>query len=138
MNAAAGHRDPALRVLVVEDYPDTAASLAAILALDAHEVDTARDGLAAVAACTQRWPDVLLLDLVLPGYGGYEVAKRICEEAGARPRLLLVVVRGYAAPSDVARSRAAGIDLHFIKPVDLDLLLSLLRRFATVRHGGSC
>jgi two-component system CheB/CheR fusion protein len=125
-----------LCVLVVEDHVDTADTTATVLLLDGHEVQIARDRPAALEACKSRWPDVVLLDLALPGCDGYEVVRRIREQARARPRPMFVVISGYGAAIDMARSRAADIHLHFPKPLDPEVLLTLLRKFAVMRFGG--
>jgi two-component system CheB/CheR fusion protein len=104
-----------------------------LLGLDGHDVQVARDGLAALEACQSCWPDVVLLDVALPSCDGYQVAKRIREQAGTKPRPLLVVLSGYTGHADRQRSRAEGIDVYFAKPVDPEVLLRLLRQFAAER-----
>jgi two-component system CheB/CheR fusion protein len=136
MNLAAGQWDLVLRVLVVEDYVDGADTTAAMIRLDGHEVKVARDGPAACTAAETWWPDVVLLDIALPGCDGYEVARRIRELTASKPRPLLVAITGYAQATGQADARAAAIDLHFAKPIDPAVLLTLLRKFAAVRFGG--
>jgi two-component system CheB/CheR fusion protein len=133
MTPAARHLDPALRVLVVEDHVDAADSAAAMIRLDGHEVQVARDGPAGCTAAETWSPDVVLLNIALPGCDGYEAARRIRAQPKARARPLLVAISGCAQTADVARARAAGIDLHFAKPMDPEVLLGLLRRFAAAR-----
>lgn len=103
------------RVLLVEDNADAASSLALILKLAGHEVRTARDGKAALAAAREFVPEVVLLDIGLPGMTGYEVAKRLRED-GSSP--LIVAMTGYGQEADRRRSREAGIVMHLVKPID--------------------
>jgi CheY-like chemotaxis protein len=134
MKAATIQSGRSLRVLVVEDDVGTTESLSYLLGLDGHEVQVAPDGQAAIQACTNRWPDVVLLDLALPLCDGYQVAGHIRQQSEARPpRPFVVVISGYATQDDRLRSGMEGADLHFAKPMDPELLLKLLRRFAAVR-----
>jgi CheY-like chemotaxis protein len=123
-----------LRILVVEDQADTAATLALLLRMEGHEVQVAPDGPAAVGAVQTAPPDVLLLDIGLPGMSGWEVARWVTEQP-AKKRPLLVAITGYGREEDRRRSEEAGIDLHLVKPVDPEKLLGLLRRFRRVVGG---
>jgi CheY-like chemotaxis protein len=108
-------------VLVVDDNEDAAQSLALVLRLAGHEVRVARDGPEALALADAQPPEVVLLDIGLPGMDGYEVAVRLRERdvlAGA----LLVAVTGYGQDEDRRRARDAGIDLHLTKPVAIEEL----------------
>jgi len=116
--------DPRL-ILVVDDNHDSADSLAMVLRLSGHEVHTAYDGLDAVAAAARLQPDVILLDIGLPGLNGYDAGRRIREERGDK-KLLLVALTGWGQSDDKSRTRAAGFDLHLIKPVDLSVLGKML------------
>ncbi len=114
-----------LRVLVVEDNVDAAESLSALLRLWGHDVRMVHDGLAAIDEARRQHPEVVLLDIGLPGLDGYEVAKRLRQDAeldGA----LLVAMTGYGQPDDRRRSREAGIHHHFVKPVEPLVLRTLL------------
>ena len=114
-----------LRVLVVEDNVDAAESLAALLRLWGHDVRVVHDGLKAIDEARRQHPEVVLLDIGLPGLDGYQVAKRLREDAeldGA----LLVAMTGYGQPDDRRRSREAGIHHHFVKPVEPFVLRTLL------------
>jgi CheY-like chemotaxis protein len=121
---------------VVEDHADTAESLALLLRGEGHEVQVAPEGPAAVGAVQIAPPDVLLLDIGLPGMSGWEVARWVTEQP-AEKRPLLVAVTGYGREEDRERSEEAGIDLHLVKPVDPDQLLRLQRRFYRVVGGVS-
>ena len=114
-----------LQLLLVDDHPDAAESLAELLRLQGHDVAVANEGAAALEEARLRRPDVVLLDLGLPGMDGYEVARRLrAEEAGERT--LLVALTGYGGEEDRRRSRESGIDHHLVKPVDLSALQRLL------------
>jgi signal transduction histidine kinase/DNA-binding response OmpR family regulator len=114
-------------ILVVDDNVDAANSLAMVLRLEGHEVRTARDGPTALAASQASAPDVVLLDIGLPGMDGYEVARRLrCHPDGHQ--MLMVAVTGYGRDEDRARSEEAGFDHHLVKPIDFDALRPLLNR----------
>jgi PAS domain S-box-containing protein len=116
----------ARRVLVVEDSPDGADTLAKLLRVNGHAVRTAADGPSALEAVGAFQPDVILLDIGLPGMSGYEVAtqlRRLPGMASAR----LIALTGYGQQRDRDRSREAGFDQHLTKPVDHQALLRLLR-----------
>jgi two-component system, OmpR family, response regulator len=120
-----------LRVLVVEDRPESAAALALLLRRSGHEVEVAPDGPAALDAVQARPPDVVLLDIGLPGLDGWEVSRRLPgDPAGKRP--LLIALTGLGREADRRRSEEAGIDLHLLKPVDPGWLRGLLQRFQSV------
>jgi CheY-like chemotaxis protein len=128
-NAAIGwQRDPPLPVLVVEDYEDAGETLAILLRLHGHQVEVARDGAAALQAAQETPPDVLLIDLGLPGEDGYAVAKRLRGLLPTKP--LLIALTGYGQERDRRRSRDEGFDRHLVKPVDPCELEGLLQQFA--------
>jgi CheY-like chemotaxis protein len=113
------------RVFVVEDNLDAALTLVDLLEIWGYEVRAAHDGLSAVTAVPEFHPDVVLLDIGLPGIDGYEVARRLRR----RPELgglLIVAVTGYGQDGDRQRAREAGCDHHLVKPVDLEVLRRLL------------
>ncbi len=121
----------ALTILVVEDDPDNAASLALLLDLYGFAVRVAPDGLAALDAAQADSPDVILLDIGLPQLDGWEVARRLAARS-AWKRPLLIAVTGYSRDSDRRRSAQAGIDLHLAKPIEPDQLLEVLWRFQAI------
>jgi CheY-like chemotaxis protein len=127
---AAAAEEPATatrRILVVDDNDDAAALLAVLLQLDGHEVQTARDGGEAVDRAESFQPEVVLMDLVMPGMDGFEASRRI----RARPwssNVLIVALTGRGRDIDRRRARDSGIDLHFIKPVDTRVLLGVVTR----------
>jgi CheY-like chemotaxis protein len=113
------------RVLVVDDCPDTRATLRTLLGLWGFEVFEAADGPAALRAARTCRPGVVLLDLAMPGLDGYEVARRLrrMPDLGGA---LLIAVSGYGREQDVARAQAAGFDHHLLKPADPEDLERLL------------
>jgi len=103
-------------VLVVDDSRDGAETMAELLRVWGHPVEVAFDGPSAVKLASEHEPDVVLLDIALPGLDGYQVA----EALRGRPnggRMRLVAVTGFGAPEDRERARAAGFDEHVTKPV---------------------
>jgi CheY-like chemotaxis protein len=120
-----------LRVLVVEDNADCAHSEAMLLRLLGHEVEVARDGPTAVALAKRQEPDVVLLDIGLPGIDGWAVAQAIQEHATVK-RPFVIAISGFGQKEDLHNSMNVGIDLHLVKPVDPDYLKSVLRRFQRV------
>ncbi len=113
------------RILVVDDNRDSAETMEMLLQLSGHTVRTAYDGPSALPVVLEFQPDVILLDLGLPGLTGYEVAQRVQQmELGRRP--LLVAMTGYGQQGDRQRTRAAGFDHHLVKPVDLEVLQQIL------------
>jgi CheY-like chemotaxis protein len=120
-----------LHILAVEDDPDSAQNLARWLRSEGHEVDIAPDGPAALRSAQVQQPDVVLLDIGLPGMSGLDVARHLYEHKGAK-RPLLIAVTGQAGEKDRQQSEEAGIDLHLVKPVDPGQLQKLLRRFERI------
>ena len=98
-----------------------------MLELMGHEVRVAYTGAAALTGAEQEPPDVILLDIGLPGMDGYEVARRLRQRTElARTRV--VALSGYGRDEDRRRAEEAGFDHHLTKPVDPDVLQSLLGR----------
>ena len=120
-----------LRVLVVEDNPDSAESLALLLRRYGHKVSIALDGPRAIELARASPPDVVLLDLGLPGMDGCQVAKRLNEQATPKPSFLIAVT-GYGWDSDRQRTHEAGFNLHLLKPVDPEQLKSLLMKLQPI------
>jgi CheY-like chemotaxis protein len=116
-----------LRVLVVDDCPDTTASLALLLESWGHEARTAQDGEEALRLAA--WcPDVVLLDVAMPRMNGLEVARRLRALPGGEASWL-VAVTGYCRAEDQERTRQAGFDLHLGKPVEPARLEALLAAY---------
>jgi two-component system, chemotaxis family, CheB/CheR fusion protein len=113
------------RILVVDDNADAAESLAVLLQLDGHEVETAADGQAALVIAQSLRPQVVLLDIGLPGMDGFEVARRLRTLPEAKGALLIALT-GYGRAEDQQRSSDAGFDQHMVKPLDLGRLNALM------------
>jgi signal transduction histidine kinase/CheY-like chemotaxis protein len=125
---AAPSRAGMARILVVEDIDASAQSLRVLLALEGHAADIASDGRMALRKFDELKPDVVLLDVGLPGLDGFEVARQI----RARPdgsEVLLVALTGYGQAEDRMKGQAAGFDHHLVKPTDIRLLLTLIARY---------
>jgi signal transduction histidine kinase/DNA-binding response OmpR family regulator len=106
-----------VRVVVVDDNEDSAEGLAMLLRLDGHDVATAHDGLAAVTLTETFRPEVVFLDIGLPGISGYEAARRIRGLPGGQA-IRLVALTGWGQLEDRRKSAEAGFDRHLVKPVD--------------------
>ena len=118
---------PALcRVVVVDDDPAVADSMAVLLEIKGHEVRTAATGEAALDLVQSFRPRVVLLDIGLQGMDGYEVAQKLRSRGGEAENICLIAVTGYDDETARARSRAAGFDRHLVKPVSPDTIYQLL------------
>ena len=120
------------RILVVDDNEDAAETLAAVLQMSGHTTRTCHSGPAALRELDSFSPELVLLDIGLPGMDGYEVARRIRVTPGYS-ELLLVAVTGWGGESDRKRTREAGFNEHLTKPVEFERLDALLRHLAS-RH----
>jgi signal transduction histidine kinase/DNA-binding response OmpR family regulator len=118
-------RRDGLRILVVDDNEDAATLLADALDLLGHETRIAHDSPRAIHAVKDFTPDVAFLDIGLPVMDGYELGRRLREEAGLE-KLRLVAVSGYGQESDLRRSQEAGFQDHLVKPVAQSKLESVL------------
>jgi signal transduction histidine kinase/ActR/RegA family two-component response regulator len=123
---------PARRILVVDDNRDAADCLATMLELGGHEVHVAHDGVEAIEQARAVRPDLILLDIGLPKFNGYEAARRIREHCGRST--LLVALTGWGQDEDRRKSREAGFDAHMTKPLDLDALARFLASAPPTTH----
>jgi PAS domain S-box-containing protein len=119
-----------MRILVVDDNEDSANSMAKLLRLSGHTARVAHNGSDALALGREHGPEVVILDIGLPGMDGYEVAARLrredcCKEA------VIIAVSGYGEEQARSRSSEAGFDHHLVKPVNFDTLLKVLERPTT-------
>jgi len=105
------------RILIVEDHSDAADMLALLLAAQSHQVRTESNGHAALVAATEFSPDVMLVDVGIPGMSGYDLAERIRSNR-ALDHILLIAVTGYGRSQHRTRALTAGFDHHLVKPVD--------------------
>ena len=112
---------------MVDDNQDAAKTLGMLLKMLGHDVSTANDGPAALAAIESHRPSLVLLDLGMPGMSGFEVAKRMREQPQFAD-IAVVALTGWGQEEDRRRTREAGFDDHLIKPADLAALSALLER----------
>jgi PAS domain S-box-containing protein len=113
------------RVLVVDDNRDATDSMAMLLSVWGHDARIARDGHEALGTAADFQPEVILLDIGLPGMDGYEVARRLRDMPGLR-NTVLIAMTGYGQEDDRVRSREAGFARHLVKPADPVVLRTLL------------
>ncbi|WP_445263628.1 hybrid sensor histidine kinase/response regulator [Ramlibacter sp. PS4R-6] len=113
------------RVLVVDDNRDSADTTTAILRLLGNEVESAYSGSAAIDVGRHFRPNVVLLDIAMPGMDGFETLKRMRAMPGL-PKLFAIAMTGYGTQEDKRRTLEAGFDAHLTKPVELDALVNLL------------
>jgi len=117
-------RSRSRHVLVIEDNPDAREMLRTTLEVDGHRVEVAEDGPQGVAMARSSRPDVVLVDIGLPGLNGYEVAKQVRALFGRQVRL--IAVTGYGRPEDRRRTEEAGFDTHLTKPVSSERIAEAL------------
>jgi PAS domain S-box-containing protein len=132
-DGAAAPPGPSHRVLVVDDNRDVAESQAKVLARWGHQVRVAADGRTAVDVARAFQPELILLDIGLPGMNGYEVARELRQLPGLE-HPILVAVTGFGQDDDRHRSLAAGFDHHWVKPGNQDALRELLASLAPPRE----
>ncbi|MES1263227.1 MAG: ATP-binding protein, partial [Peristeroidobacter soli] len=113
------------RVLIADDNRDAAESLAMLLEIEGHCVTVAGDGRQALQIIEEAPPEVALLDIGMPFFDGYEVARRVRADSRSRG-IFLIAVTGWGQEQDKARAAAAGFNLHFTKPIDPTKLIDLL------------
>lgn len=118
---------PGRSVLVVDDNRDAAETLAALLNMMGHRAPVANDGRQALRMLPSLMPDVVFLDLGMPGMSGYEVATAIREDARLAG-IRLVALTGWGGEADRARTKAAGFDQHLTKPATVEAIEEVLRR----------
>jgi CheY-like chemotaxis protein/two-component sensor histidine kinase len=124
-------RAPVRRILVADDNRDALDSLVELLAMAGHETHKAIDGVEALEAATRLRPDLILLDIGMPGYDGYEVARRIRSLPWGR-QTTLVALTGWGQETDRKCSNEAGFDAHWVKPLELNRLWNLLQALPTL------
>jgi signal transduction histidine kinase len=114
----------ARKILIVDDNQDAAEALAEAIEMMGHEPRIACDGPSALTVSAAWRPDVIFLDIGLPGMDGYDVAREISRRGGRRPTL--VALTGYGQEGDRTRARDAGFDQHLVKPAHLTTIQSVL------------
>jgi CheY-like chemotaxis protein/anti-sigma regulatory factor (Ser/Thr protein kinase) len=120
------------RILVVDDSPDAAQSLAMLLEIDGHEVHTASNGVEAIEQTATFQPDVIFMDVGMPVMDGMEAARRI-RHSKLGSKISIVALTGWGQEADRDRTREAGMDHHLVKPVSADDLRAVLRSVARSR-----
>ena len=132
----------ATRILLVDDYPDALEIWGLYLRAMGYDVVEADDGLKAVAQAHRHHPDIIVLDLELPGITGFEAAIRLRNSAETR-HIPLIAATGYSQATQLDQARASGFDAIVVKPCEPALLvaeierllqLSRARQFAAVKH----
>lgn len=121
-----------LRILVVDDNRDAAESLALLLENDGHQVLTAFDGICALEIARTERPDIMLLDIGLPGMDGYAVAQALRQNQELE-QTVLIALTGYGQPDDRKKSSASEFDEHLVKPIDMKRLRKLLASYPATR-----
>ncbi|WP_028213499.1 response regulator [Paraburkholderia mimosarum] len=135
LNVVPIRRSQGLRILVVDDMAATAESLEAILRIHGHQVQRASDGPAALVLAKTFLPDVVLLDIGLPGMTGFDVAHRLRTDESL-PRSLIIAISGYSQQEHRHRASDSGIDHYLVKPADLDTLLGIVDDYERARAPG--
>ncbi len=120
------HAAAARRVLVVDDNVDAANTLHDLLNLDGFDVTTVYDGVAAVATAATLQPEIVVMDIGMPGMDGYDAARLIRQQPGGAG-MVLIALTGWGQATDKRRASLAGFDHHLVKPVDYDTLLKCLQ-----------
>ena len=124
--AASAHAHAHRRVLIVDDNADAAESIALLLQLSGHETRVVTESARVIPACAEFEPQVVILDIGLPVIDGYQLARELRRRYG-KPDLTLIAITGYGQVQDHERSRDAGFDHHFVKPVSPDKLEAVIR-----------
>lgn len=124
---------PPLKVLVVDDDRDAVDMLKMLLELNGGDPHVAYDGAEAVKLAEELRPEIVLLDIGLPTMNGYEACRRIRQHPWGRS-MILVALTGLGHEDDYAKSEQSGFDMHLVKPVEPELLLTVLA--ATPRDAG--
>ncbi|WP_250452487.1 response regulator [Caballeronia sp. ATUFL_M2_KS44] len=115
------------RILLVDDSADAALAMSMLLEALGHEVRTEHDGVRALASIDEFRPDVVVLDIGLPGMSGFDVAREMRKRDATRHALLLALT-GYGSAADRQTALDAGFDHHLTKPVSIDEIEALLAR----------
>jgi signal transduction histidine kinase/CheY-like chemotaxis protein len=123
--AAATSEQIRAQILLVEDNEDAADSLMMLLEFHGHYVDVVHDGVTALDLAQAKQPDVILIDIGLPGMDGHEVARRIRADPKLK-HVMLVALTGYGLDDDRQRTKKAGFDHHLVKPVEFEKLQAII------------
>jgi CheY-like chemotaxis protein len=123
-----------LRVLIVDDDQTSADTMSKLVGNWGHDVRRAYDGTSGLAQAAAFWPDVLLLDIIMPDISGIDVAQTIRRQSRLKD-CFIIAVTGHIDSTKQIQPRDAGIDLFLIKPVELSNLQTLLTRVSEYRFG---
>jgi two-component system CheB/CheR fusion protein len=115
------------RILIADDNHDAMETLKLLLEMEGHEIQTALDGAAALALADQMVPEVMLLDLGMPGLNGFELAARVRERPWGN-NVTLIAITGWGQAEDRRRSLEAGFNHHLTKPIEFEALREFLSR----------
>jgi CheY-like chemotaxis protein len=115
------------RILVVDDHRDAALSMAAILKRRGHELAVAHDGESAIATAESFRPEVILMDVGMPGLNGYDATRRIRQQSWGKA-IFVIALTGWGQETDRADSRAAGCDAHLVKPARVAAVEEVLQQ----------
>jgi PAS domain S-box-containing protein len=127
-------RSPAKRrILIVDDNVDAAVALSSLLKKYGHDVLEVHDGTEAIKAFEGFRPEIVLLDIGMPGMNGLEVARRL-RQRNRSPRVLIIAITGWGKTEDEMVSREAGFDLHLVKPVEEAELLKAVGSHSLLLH----
>jgi CheY-like chemotaxis protein len=132
----AASRTSEFGVLIVDDNRDATDSMAMLLRMEGYAVRVAYDGPQALDAVREARPDVILLDIGLPGMDGFQVAQRVRADP-QNSAIVIVAVSGYGQDEHRARSSEAGCDHHLVKPIEPSVVSELLASLHSSRHGAS-
>jgi CheY-like chemotaxis protein len=116
--------DSAFRILVVDDFEDSADIFAQMLGRMGHQVSIAHNGQEALEQVSIHQPDVLISDIAMPGMNGYELARQLRRRPELKD-LILIALTGFGQPQDRERALQAGFDYHLVKPAQFDTLHAL-------------
>ncbi len=125
------------RILVADDFPQAAETLAQLLRQEGYEVQTARDGLEAIRAAEHCHPEVIVLDLAMPELNGYDAARKIRQEPWGKD-VVLIALTGWGQQRDRHRTKEAGFDAHLTKPVKYEAILDLLEKIPDRKRPSTC
>lgn len=117
------------RILVADDDQDSAESLAMLFQMMGHDVRSALNGLEAVDVAANFRPDLIVLDIGMPGLNGYEVCRRIRQQPWAQA-VVIAALTGWTRDEDKDRSQEAGFDHYLVKPIDPQALTDLVGRIS--------
>ena len=133
IDSAPGESTQPRRVLLVDDSVDAAEAMSMLLETLGHEIRVMHDGPSALAMVDDFAPDVVILDIGLPGMDGFEVARQMRMRAATKAALMIALT-GYGADSDKKQAHDAGFDHHLVKPVSFTAIETLI---AESLSGGS-